>query len=725
MTGGSAWARGRDLTNRPADAHGRPLRAGIYRRHGPWNPSPLAGLWVFPAAAKIGLVAVILGATLMGTSSGFTSYVNALPDVHNIAAEPLMRDTLIYASDGTTLLADLHPPGHQQYYQPLSAMGKYLPMAAIAIEDHNFYSEPGVDAGALIRAAAIDIHAGSPIEGASTITQQLVKLTIVGNQPTLSRKIEEALLAVEVERAYTKQQILEMYLNIVFFGNDAYGAAAAAQIYFHTTTARLDVAQAAMLAGLLRDPTYNNPFSNPQGAKARQGQVLDAMVRAAVITPEVAAAAFAEDLTSPNRIFYPANRILAPAFVSYVTEELLARYGPQVTYGGGLTVVTTLDWAMEQEAQALISAQVSRYAWGNVHQGAMVAIDPQTGAVLAMIGSASSSGSGGQYNFAVWPPRNPGSSMKIFNYTAAINSGKFTMVSPVPDRPISVSQGLGQPVYTPRNYDGALHGTCQLQACFLNSLNIPAVRVELGLPNGPGDIATLARSMGAPPWHCANSPACTQFTDNDPLSSYGASLTLGGWGETPLQMATGASVLATQGILHQPTSIGAIASADGKPVYKLDAKATAKQVLDPRVAYIVEQMMSDDSNRAMIFGRGSNLTLPDHKVASKTGTTEDFRDGWTVGYTPAIATAFWFGNANFSPMARNLEASVIAAPVWHSFMEWALTTHLHRPASEWFSQPAGLTTYVVAGKVQWFLPGTSPYTPTPQPQGIVARRAKH
>ncbi|MGA8923877.1 MAG: transglycosylase domain-containing protein, partial [Candidatus Dormiibacterota bacterium] len=414
--------------------------------------------------------------------------------------------------------------------------------------------------------------------------------------------------------------------------------------------------------------------------------------------------------------------ILAPGFVSFVTDELVTRFGPSVTYGGGLRVVTTLDWAMTQEAQQLIQAQVRRYGWGNVHQGAMVAIDPHSGAVLAMVGSADPNANGGQYNFAVWPPRNPGSSMKIYTYTAAIASGSFTMVSPVHDQPISVPQGPGQPLYTPRNYDGRLHGTCQLQACFLNSLNIPAVRVELALANGPADVAQMARTMGAPPWHCQDPPACQHFTDNDPLSSYGASLTLGGWGETPLQMATGASVLAAQGVLHQPTSLASITTADGHPFYKLDASSGAKQVIDPRVAYIVEQMMSDDSNRAMIFGRGSSLTLPDHKVGSKTGTTDDYRDGWTVGYTPAVATAFWFGNADFSPMNPYLESTVIAAPIWHAFMEWTLNVDLKRPGNEWFAQPAGLLQYTVAGKVQWFLPGTSPYQSTPQPQGVVVRR---
>jgi membrane peptidoglycan carboxypeptidase len=723
MTAALRRGNRRDLT-RPRGDNGRLLRASIYRKRGPWNPSLLADLWVVPALAKIAAIAVLLGATYLGTSPGFTAYINGLPDVHLIASLPIAEDTVIYASDGTTILADLHPAGHQQYFEPLAAMGTYLPMAAVAIEDHNFYSEPGIDPGAILRAAEIDLRAGVAVEGASTITQQLVKITLVGSQPTFSRKIEEALLALDVERTYTKQQILEMYLNRVFFGNDAYGAAAAAQIYFHTTPAKLDLAQAAMLAGLLRDPTYANPFVDAQYAKARQGQVLDAMVHAKVVSPAQATTASAEDLSQPNHIFMPQNTILAPGFVSYVTSELVSRYGTAVTYGGGLRVVTTLDWGMTQEAQQLIQAQVSRYAWGNVHQGAMVAIDPHSGAILAMVGSANPSAYGGQYNFAVWPPRNPGSSMKIYTYTEAIASGKFTMVSRIPDSPVSISQGPGQPLYTPKNYDGRLHGTCQLQACFLNSFNIPAVRVELGLPNGPADVAQMARAMGAPPWHCADPPACTRFTNNDPLSSYGASLTLGGWGETPLQMATGASVLAAQGVLHPPTSLLSITTADGKPVYKLDPNAGAKQVIDPRVAYIVEQMMSDDSNRALVFGRGSNLTLPDHKVASKTGTTEDYRDGWTVGYTPAIATAFWMGNADFSPMAQYLEASVIAAPVWHNFMEWALSQDLKRPGDEWFAEPAGLTQLYVAGKLQWFLPGTSPYQPTPPPQGIVSGRAR-
>src|ERR1700682_1023122 len=368
----NAWpsaAGGHSLGIRPRGDHGQPLRASIYRKRGPWNPSPLEGLWVLPASAKIALIAIVFGATYFGTSPAFISYINGLPDVHLIASGPTTEDTVIYASDGTTVLAALHPAGHQQSFQPLAAMGKYLPMAVIAIEDHNFYSEPGIDPGAMLRAGEIDLRAGVPIEGASTITQQLVKITLVGNQATLSRKIEEALLALEVERTYSKQRILEMYLNAVFFGNDAYGGAAGAKIYFHTTPAKLGLAQAAMLAGLLRDPSYTNPFVNSQWAKARQGQVLDAMVRAKLVGPAEAAAASAEDLTQPNHIFMPQNTILAPGFVSYVTGELVSRYGSARTYGGGLRVVTTLDWGMTQEAQQLIQAQVSRYGWGEGYRG--------------------------------------------------------------------------------------------------------------------------------------------------------------------------------------------------------------------------------------------------------------------------------------------------------------------------------------------------------------------
>nr|MDQ6918674.1 penicillin-binding transpeptidase domain-containing protein [Candidatus Dormibacteraeota bacterium] len=233
---------------------------------------------------------------------------------------------------------------------------------------------------------------------------------------------------------------------------------------------------------------------------------------------------------------------------------------------------------------------------------------------------------------------------------------------------------------------------------------------------GIGNVVTMARAMGAPPWRRVSEGV---FVNNDPLDGYGPSLTLGGYGETPLQMATGASVLAGGGLLRQIHSVHSISSPDGLSIFKADPNQGAKQVIDPKVAFIMDQIMSDDSNRQAIFGRGSNLTLPDRRVASKTGTTDDYKDGWTVGFTPALATAFWFGNADSSAMPVGAEASEVAAPVWHQFMQYATTTVLQEPGGDWFAEPAGLDHFNVGGKLQWFLPGTNPGTPQPPlPPGV-------
>ena len=675
-----------------------------------------------PAAIiSLFLVLAVAVGSFVSASALWVKYASDLPDAHTISLLTLPQDSIIRDSSNGVVLADIHAQGYRHYEQHLTDMGTLLPAATIAIEDTNFYSEPGVNVTAIIRAAWVDYHDHAPVQGASTITQQLVKMRLTGNETTLDRKAKEAILALQVEQDFTKNQILEMYLNTAFYGNNSYGIKAAAQTYFHTDTSKLDLAQASMLAGIPQNPTYNNPLVNWTGAKARQHEVLAAMVRTHHITQDQADQAYAEDISEPNHMFRDTNVVNAPGFVAFVVDELKARYGADAPYRDGFNVTTTLNWAMQQQAQADIANQVTKFqGWGeNVQQGAMVGIDPRTGQILTMVGSANPNAAGGQYNFAVWPPRNPGSSMKIFNYTSAIASGKYTMVTPVADTPITFPAAPGQAPYQPRNYDGSYHGTCQLQACFLNSLNIPAVKVEVS--QGIANVVTMARAMGAPPWRCADPPGCTNFVNNDPLDSYGASLTLGGYGETPLQMATGASVLADGGLLRQITSVASITNSDGQSIYKADPSNGAKQVIDPRVAFIMDQMMSDDSNRAMIFGRGSNLTLPDRKVASKTGTTDDYRDGWTVGFTPSLATAFWFGNPNSTPMPVGAEASQVAAPVWHEFMQWATDGPLQEPTNDWFAEPAGLDHYYVAGKLQWFLPGTSPSTqPPPLPPGVVS-----
>jgi membrane peptidoglycan carboxypeptidase len=676
-----------------------PLRPNGMRRRGSAVRVLTKGRLSRPAGWVMRLVVLMLIAVpvLMVTSPGYAAFADNLPDLNTLAtAQP--EDTMIYASDGTTLLADLHPPGYQHYYEPLSDIGQLLPEAVISIEDRNFYQEPGVDPQGVVRATLIDWRAHSSVEGASTITQQLAKLRLVGNAPTIDRKIREALLAFDIERHFTKDQILEMYLNSVFFGDTAWGTKAASQIYFHKQTKQLDLAQASMLAGIIRGPTLYSPLINWTSAKNRQRDVLQAMLRDRKVTAQDAAKAFAEDISPPSHMFLPTNQFAAQDFVRYTTGLLVNQFGSDLTYGGGLHVVTTLNVTLQNLAQSAVSGNVARLAYRNVSQGALVALDPTDGAIVSMVGSANPNGNGGQYNLAVWPPRNPGSSMKIFTYTAAIASGKYSMTTPIVDGPFSYSEPGWTQAYTPKNYDGRYHGTCQLQVCMGNSLNIPAVKVELGV--GVSNVVNMARLMGAPPYqqhYDANgNPA---YTTDDALNTYGPSLTLGGYGETPLQMATGASVLATQGILRQPFAIRVV-TRDGRLLFEHQVDP-GKQVLDPRVAFIMEAIMSNDNNRAMIFGRNSLLTLPGRTVGVKTGTSDSFADAWTVGYTPHLVTAVWGGNPDWrQKMTLNSDSYYIAAPMWHQFMQSALDAL--GIGNEWYPQPAGL----VQKGSNFYLPGT-------------------
>jgi penicillin-binding protein 1A len=389
--------------------------------------------------------------------------------------------------------------------------------------------------------------------------------------------------------------------------------------------------------------------------------------------------------------------------VSYVTGQLIAQFGKEMIYSGGLHVVTTLQPDLQRIGQNVVSSVIGSLRYRNVTQGALVALDPTTGAIVTMVGSANPNEYGGQYNLAVWPPRNPGSSMKIYTYTAAIASGKYTMTTPIVDSRFSYRDPMSGEVYSPVNYDGRTHGTCQLQACMGNSLNIPAVKVELGI--GVSSVVQMARSMGAPPYtiHGTDQNGFGIYTNDDPLNTYGPSLTLGGYGETPLQMATGASVLATQGWLREPFAIALVTRGDHL-VYK--HTGTYKQVIDQRVAFIMQQIMSNDNNRAMIFGRNSLLTLPGRHVGVKTGTSDSFADAWTVGYTPHLVAAVWGGNANWNlKMTKNSDSYYIAAPMWHPFMQQALDWM--GVGDEWYSQPAGLVTQSCHGQTAYYLPGTN------------------
>lgn len=623
---------------------------------------------------------VFLASTLAGGIHALG--LDRLPDVHAMMANPLPSDTLVYDRTGAVLIADLHPGGYQHYQTRLRDMGRWLP-------------------------AATDAESGP------AVAQRLVRLRLGVGGPSTAGKLRQAVLAAQLSLTYSSSQILETYLQSLFYGNGAYGPQAAAQNYFRVDASKLDLAQAALLAGLTEQPTRLNPFRNLSGAKQRQRQVLDAMVRNRTITAAQADQAYAETL----QLTGPKPQVLAaPGFVQYVVEALTARFGQDAATAGGLRVITTLDMGLQQQAELALRHAADANSGRGVTGGALVAVDPRTGEVLAMVGSVNPDTAGGGYNMAVLP-RNPGTAFRVFTYTAAIASKRYTMVTPLADAPISVDQSSGWAPQTYRvvNFDRNFHGACDLQACLGNSLNPPALQVELG--TGIPEVVKVARAMGAPPLRVHFDPNGTaKYTIDDPPESFGPALTFGSYGTTLLQLAGGMSVLASGGVLRQPAPIRSVTQPKGN-VGLPAGPAAGIQVVDAGTAFIVSQMLADDVNRAMVFGRDSSLVLPGRRAAALTGRSDDFRDAWSAGYTPSLAAAVWMGNPDYRPMSRDSDGILVAAPAWHQFMQAALDQM--RKGDEWYTLPAGVDSSEVNGRQAYFLTGTSASTPPPALPGSV------
>jgi membrane peptidoglycan carboxypeptidase len=436
-------------------------------------------------------------------------------------------------------------------------------------------------------------------------------------------------------------------------------------------------------------PTQNSPLINPTRAKARQAEVLDAMVAQKMVTPEQALAAEKE----PLQFFYPTNQLQAPHFVDYVLQVLDKQFHVRPSDRKGYRIYTSLDLNLQHLAETVVRNQINSSGnYYDFHDGALVTMDPKTGEVLAMVGGDDYYRPGGQINMATTTTRQPGSSFKMFTYTAAIESGRLNMLSPIYDQPMVFPLGGGKDglkPYAPINYDKHFHGTLPLKMAMGNSLNIPAIKVELttGIPA----VLDTARRMGV-----------TSLNQDD--GHYGTSLTLGGYGVSPLDMVTGASTLANLGIRHRPAPVLHILDGLGKTVFKYDPSKNEYRAISEQVAFIIDSMMSDDRNRCLSFGCGGDLTLPGRHVGAKTGTTQDFRDNWTVGFTPTLATAVWVGNPDYHPLAHNSTGIVGAAPIWHQFMTQALAAQ----PDQWYAVPAGVDQ---VGQ-NYFLPGTESLPPT-------------
>jgi membrane peptidoglycan carboxypeptidase len=638
----------------------------------------------------LGLLVIFL-LPVMGIPAITAQAVGPLPAVSGLASNKMDQDTLIYDRHGT-LLADVGKEGNHRIVVPLNYISPWVVKATLATEDRTFYSNSGIDLGGIVRAAVANLQHHRIQQGGSTISQQLVKQVYIGPNAAadIQRKLKEAILAIELNRQYSKNQILEMYLNTIFYGSQTYGIEAAARSYFQTNAHDVSLAQAAMLAGLPQAPTQYNPAVNFAAAKQRQAQVLAGMVGEKYITAAQAQAAYAVKL----QVFPPTTKFEAPYFVDYVLKTLAkAPYNITSDNHKGYRVYTSLDLNLQHLAEQVVRDQVAQKGnFYNFHDAALVSMDPRTGEVLAMVGGTDYNRPGGQYNFAYDVPRPPGSSFKIFTYTAAIESRKVNMVSPILDDPMVFPTGgdpggLGK--YIPQNYDHRFHGTLPLKMAMGNSMNIPALKTELltGIPA----VVDMAHRMGLT---CLGPlPCIDQSPDN-----YGPSLTLGAYPVRLADMATAASTLATLGVRHREAPILDIKDGLGHDVYTYDPTKNEFRAVDANVAFIIASIMSDDRNRCLEFGCHGDLTLPGRTVAAKTGTTNDFKDNWTVGFTPSLATAVWVGNPDNKPLSHNSTGIVGAAPIWHKFMVQALAG---KP-NEWYPVPAGIDP--VGGN--YFLPGT-------------------
>jgi 1A family penicillin-binding protein len=573
--------------------------------------------------------------------------------------------TRIYDRNGHLLHEIIAPSGGRRIWVPYQQISPHLINATVATEDERFWQHPGVDPISIFRAVIQNVREGEIVSGASTIPQTLVDVVLLSPQErtelTLRRKIREAVLASEISRRYSKREILEIYLNEVNFGNLAYGVEAAAETYFGKKANELTLAEAAMLAGLPQAPAYWDPYTNLEGAKRRQAVVLDLMVDAGHISRPEAEAAKAEEL-----VFQPFSFDAdAPHFVVWIQQQLEQKYGADALYRSGLRVTTTLDSDLQDLAQQEAQAHLATLQDQHATNAALVAMEPSTGEILAMLGSADfyDEEISGQVNVAL-RPRQPGSSIKPVTYVTAFEKG-WTPATLIWDTVTEFKDSLGRS-YVPRNYDRKEHGPVLVRSALARSLNIPAVKTleYVGLPA----MLDTAHRLGI---------------DSLNRADYGLSLTLGGGEVTLLEMTGAYAVFANGGRRVPPVSILRIEDSGGRLVEDYEAPP-GPQVISPLHAYLITDILADNQARTPAFGRDSSLKLS-RPAAAKTGTTDDWRDSWTIGYTPELVTGVWVGNADNTEMVK-VTGSNGAAPIWHSFMEKALDS---QPASQ-FSRPDGI-----------------------------------
>lgn len=613
----------------------------------------------------------LFAAMIIFGSLTFAVIALSLPDPTKLNSRVIPQSTKIYARDGTTLLYEIHGEAKRTLVT-LDDIPDYAEHATIAIEDQNFYKNQGVDFKGILRAVFKNVARGDiKGEGGSTITQQFVRNAILTREKTFTRKIKELVLAIELDQKFSKNEILNLYLNEIPYGQNAYGIEAAAKTYFGKSAKDISIAEAAYLAALPQAPTFYSPAGpNRDRLEARKNLVLTQMQEQGYITAEEEKKAKNEKVTF-NKI---RDQILAPHFVLFVQQLLAEKYGEKTLEEGGLNVVTTLDWKMQVIADKAVKDGVAKNeAKYNAENASLVAIDPSSGQILSMVGSRDffDEKHDGQVNVSL-RDRQPGSSLKPYVYAAAFKKGMSPATMLIDVR--TNFGTYGDKDYIPSNYNGVNNGPISMRKALAGSLNVPAVKT-LAL-TGVSDAIDTAKDLG--------------ITSDINTERCGLSLVLGGCEVRLLDHTSAMGVFANGGVRHEPTPILKVTDSKGKIIEEYK-KTPGIEAIDPQIAYEIVSIMTDNEARLFVFGARSPLILSDRVVAAKTGTTQAWKDGWTIGYTPSLVAGVWAGNNDSSVMKTGADGVFVAAPIWNQFMREALKG----TKPEQFLEPPGIQRIIV------------------------------
>jgi penicillin-binding protein 1C len=588
------------------------------------------------------VVVMFLGATLL-----FSYFARDLPHPDVMTNRHILQSSKIYDRTGEVLLYEVHG-GRKRTLIAQEDIPDVVKYATIAVEDDRFYEHFGFDVESIVRATVVNYALGREVQGGSTITQQLVKNAIFSPKKTYERKIREILFAIQLERYVSKDDILHMYLNEIFYGQNAYGIVAASEIYFAKQPSELTVAEAALLASLPKAPSRLSPYGEGKDVlMRRQRRAIARMYALGFISYEETQSALSEQLAFSNSTD---KGIIAAHFVFYVLGQLEEKYGRTRLETGGLRIVTTLDMDKQLKAERAVSSHIdtaARYGASNI---GLTAVDPKTGDILAMVGSTDyfNMGADGNVNIAT-SLRQPGSSFKPYVYAAAFEKG-LTPDTILMDQETDFGGG-----YKPKNYDGKVHGAVTLKQALANSWNIPAVK--LGYIIDPAEGAALARRLGVE----AGLPQDAY---------YGPSTSIGAKEVRLVDHVAAFGVFANKGLKAHKSGVLKVTDSYGTIIDERNMAAT-EQVLDANVANTLTSVLSDNALRAQTFGANSPLQLS-RPNAAKTGTTNDFKDAWALGYTPNLAAGVWVGNNDGRQMHQGADGVFVAAPIWRAFMEEAL-----------------------------------------------------